>query len=402
MVSKKKLAAFSLLFIAMVFALYNGVTWYWAIITFVLLVFYVQIRRKIKKYIFLSLYLVRLLFKRGASYSVSDNDAEGILILKLPDGRKISYRQYGAADGMPVFYFHGTPGSSLEPLLINQQILIDHKIRVIAPNRPGIGLSDMVEKRGFSNWPADVISLANHLDIGRFAVWGFSGGSTYAAACAAIIPDRLTAAVIVSGAWQMNLPEAKHDLSERYRLFWKMADKIPFMLPYMMRSLRILPKKPEEEEKELEQLKNFLPESDYNFVKENGRLKIMHSSINEAVMNIKGAACDVRIYVKNWDFRPGNIQMPVTMFHGRLDRNVPVALAEKIAQSNPLFRLFILEKDAHLSLLDSHIHPIISALKGEEVVTEPEVNTEKKEVTDKEEEFELEKYDPSQTTDHQD
>ena len=45
----------------------------------------------------------------------------------------------------------------------------------------------------------DVVALANALGLERFAILGGSGGGPYAAACAAKIPERLRAAVIVSG-----------------------------------------------------------------------------------------------------------------------------------------------------------------------------------------------------------
>jgi hypothetical protein len=31
--------------------------------------------------------------------------------IQLPDGRRLSFAEYGVADGTPVFLFHGIPGS---------------------------------------------------------------------------------------------------------------------------------------------------------------------------------------------------------------------------------------------------------------------------------------------------
>jgi len=39
-------------------------------------------------------------------------------LFQLQDGRKISYAFYGPVDAQPVLYFHGTPSSRLEPLLL--------------------------------------------------------------------------------------------------------------------------------------------------------------------------------------------------------------------------------------------------------------------------------------------
>jgi pimeloyl-ACP methyl ester carboxylesterase len=46
---------------------------------------------------------------------------------------------------------------------------------------------------------ADVAAIADALGIGRFAVLGHSGGGPHALACAALLPERVIAAVSVSG-----------------------------------------------------------------------------------------------------------------------------------------------------------------------------------------------------------
>lgn len=46
---------------------------------------------------------------------------------------------------------------------------------------------------------ADVASVADALGIERFAVMGHSGGAAHALACAALLPERVLAAVCVSG-----------------------------------------------------------------------------------------------------------------------------------------------------------------------------------------------------------
>jgi pimeloyl-ACP methyl ester carboxylesterase len=123
---------------------------------------------------------------------------------RLPDGRALTYAEYGALRGKPTFYFHGTPGSRLEPLLLDNDKLVKADIRLIACDRPGMGGSDFQPGRGFSYWPADIVAIADHLGLGKFGVFGVSGGSGYVAACARFIPEWLTSAVIVSGAGRMD------------------------------------------------------------------------------------------------------------------------------------------------------------------------------------------------------
>lgn len=68
-------------------------------------------------------------------------------------------------------------------------------LRVIAPDRPGFGLSTFDARRRITDWPADVKALAAHLGITRFAILGGSGGAPYALACARALPADMVSAV---------------------------------------------------------------------------------------------------------------------------------------------------------------------------------------------------------------
>ncbi|MHC4055862.1 alpha/beta hydrolase, partial [Bradyrhizobium sp. 25ACV] len=61
-------------------------------------------------------------------------------------------------------------------------------MRIIAPERPGFGLSTYQRQRTLADWAGDVAILASHLGLKKFGVAGISGGGPYAAACAALLP----------------------------------------------------------------------------------------------------------------------------------------------------------------------------------------------------------------------
>lgn len=119
--------------------------------------------------------------------------------ITLSDGRRLSYAEYGDPDGVPVFYFHGTPGGRIEGRFLEDAATAE-RVRLIALDRPGYGLSDFKHNRTIDEWPDDVRELADALGIQRFAVIGLSGGGPHAEACALRLADRLTSATIVSGA----------------------------------------------------------------------------------------------------------------------------------------------------------------------------------------------------------
>ena len=96
-------------------------------------------------------------------------------LLTLPDGRKLAYAEFGKPDGYPVLYCHGIPSSRLEPLLFGDGVLSQFGLRLIAPDRPGMGGSDFQTDRSFSDWPEDVGFLVETLGLDRFSVLGVSG-----------------------------------------------------------------------------------------------------------------------------------------------------------------------------------------------------------------------------------
>lgn len=155
----------------------------------------------------------------------------------LPDGRRFCYAEYGVSYGTRVMYFHGSPACRLEPLLIGEEALGRAGLCVVAPDRPGIGGSDFQSDRGFSDWPRDVVCLADHLGWKRFSVLGNSGGAPYAAVCATRIPERVDHVVIVSGGWQMHWLEAQQHLPLPNRLTLALARRAPWLFSWLLKAM---------------------------------------------------------------------------------------------------------------------------------------------------------------------
>ncbi|MDV3242606.1 MAG: alpha/beta hydrolase, partial [Methylocaldum sp.] len=62
--------------------------------------------------------------------------------MTLEDGRRLGFAEVGYSAGLPVVYCHGFPASRLESVLI-AQAAERQRARIIAPDRPGYGLSDL-------------------------------------------------------------------------------------------------------------------------------------------------------------------------------------------------------------------------------------------------------------------
>jgi pimeloyl-ACP methyl ester carboxylesterase len=117
----------------------------------------------------------------------------------LPDGRILSYAEYGDPNGYPLMFFHGYPSCRLEAWFLHPMVQ-RKRIRLIAPDRPGFGHSTFLANRRFTDYPSDVRALADHMKLDKFAILGGSGGGPYAVACAKDIPDRLSAVGLFASA----------------------------------------------------------------------------------------------------------------------------------------------------------------------------------------------------------
>lgn len=275
----------------------------------------------------------------------------------LADGRTMTFAQYGAPEGKPVFYFHGAPSSRLEPLLIGDEVFSRLGLRIIAPDRPGMGRSDFQPHRSFSDWPVDVMALADTLGIDTFSILGNSGGGVYAAACAARIPERLHSVAIVSGAWRMDEPGTLAKLPFMNRLTWLLARHAPTLLRLLLKSMGA------GAGSDLSQLKTRIPAPDYDAFERQGRYETFGYTLRESLrQGTKGAAWDMRLYVRPLDVRLQDIRMPLHIFHGVKDANVPIALVRDMVAMLPTAKLVAYPHDAHLSTLCNHFDEIARVL----------------------------------------
>ncbi len=290
-------------------------------------------------------------------------------MLTLTDGRKLAYAEFGLPDGHPVLYFHGSPASRLEPLIVGDEAFSQFGFRVITPDRPGIGQSDFQNHRGFSDWPKDVAALADALGLDQFSVIGNSGGGAYVAVCAAKIPERLLTAVITSGSWRMDWPESLDNLDFYQSLTWNVASKVPFLLPLLLRFASMMTQPQEDDrgrEKVLAQQKRALPDPDYAVLAQPGRLDAFLLMFSEVFHHgYKGAAWDMRLFAREWDFDLDEIRIPLKVFHGEEDDRVPLALVNKVMISLPSAQLTTYPGEAHLSTLVNHFDEIAEALVRE-------------------------------------
>lgn len=272
----------------------------------------------------------------------------------LRDGRDLGYAEYGDPDGIPVFYFHGSPGSRLEAGFLGDAAARGG-VRLIGVDRPGYGLSSFRKHRRLLDWPEDVVQLADALGIERFAVAGLSGGGPHVAACARMIPERVLAAAIISGAGPLEASFTPDMGRVRRALIRFGARVMPFLARPLMWwaavSVRRLPWT----------MPRYI---DARVMSSPQHRAAFKRDVVEAFRHgSRGAAQEYASFPKPWGFRPDDIATHVDLWHGDADVIVPVRVGRYMAAAIPDCAATFYPGEGHLLFVD-HTEEIIAAIRA--------------------------------------
>lgn len=269
--------------------------------------------------------------------------------IRLRDGRRLAYAEWGDPQGATVFFFHGTPGSRL--YCPDETITASSRVRLLTVDRPGIGGSDVLPRRTFAAWPSDVVELADTLGVDEFGVVGWSAGGPSAAACAALIPARLTGVGIGASRHlsQFNVaenPSAYDELDADDRHLFELAQQDPDAAARaaaeadaeLLRALRDHP----------ETFLEKVPEADRWYFEDAERRRSFLDAMREGVRQGPEAFAWEQIDVfLPWGFRLVDITIEVHVFHGELDTWVERRHVDFIVETIPNARLTVWPDSGH-------------------------------------------------------
>lgn len=267
--------------------------------------------------------------------------------IKLPDGRNLGFAEYGRSNGSPVLFCHATPGSRLT---ISQKMSREAEalgVRLIAPDRPGYGLSDPKADRSFVEWPEDVSALMEKLCIDRLAILGYSMGSPYALACAHAMPERVSGVALVGGL-------APNLFDSAVTAYFSPGSNALFTLgrdnpPQLLETLKILAP---DGASLLAAMAAGLPEPDKALL---AQAEISAAFLRDCDETLRqgqeAAATDFVLTAHDWGFDLGAIQTPVHIWNGLEDLNAPPAMAKYFEAKLPHNNIHLLSEEGHLCLL---------------------------------------------------
>jgi pimeloyl-ACP methyl ester carboxylesterase len=233
-------------------------------------------------------------------------------------------------------------------------------VRLIAPDRPGFGRSDSQPGRTLPDWPTDVSDLADALGLGRFAVVGISNGGPYALACGARLPERLTGLAVVSGMGPIHQEAARDVLTPQVQLTFALnalspmaSEAIVWVLAFGARVAPALM---------ASQMRMAAPPPDQAVLDRPEVFDALEKEYAEAFyQGAAGLNQEIGLMRKSWGFALSTVALPVHLFHGEQDTNVPVALAQQVVAELADPRPRFMADAAHYWYVD-HFDEVLDAL----------------------------------------
>jgi pimeloyl-ACP methyl ester carboxylesterase len=257
--------------------------------------------------------------------------------IQAAQGRALRVHEAGDPAGPAIVVHHGTPadGHLFGPWIEDATA---RGARLIGYDRPGYGGSTPHPGRDVASAAADVASVADALGIEQFAVMGHSGGAAHALACAALLPQRVLAAVCVSGLAPYH--------AQGLEWFAGMAAAGAAQLRAAARGRAAL--------EEHLAVAEFDPElftpADHAALA--GAWSWLLVVVEQAMEGGLGGMVDDDLAgVAPWGFDPGQVRPPVLYVHGGQDRMVPSSHGEWLARRTPGAELWLRPDDGHVSVL---------------------------------------------------
>jgi pimeloyl-ACP methyl ester carboxylesterase len=207
-------------------------------------------------------------------------------LVRLPDGRRLAFAEYGPDDGVPCIVLSGMPGSRLAPRwAFPAGLLADRGVRLLGVDRPGYGRSDPNPTTTALGVAEDLRVLCAAVGLNRVAVLGISVGAPFALACAFRLPQRVGALLLSSPMGPWELPETRAGISRRNRRYFTLARRAP--------------------------------------------------ALSRAACWLWARTALLAVASRPWGFLLREVTVPTYLWHGAADQDVPIAAARRMAQTIP-------------------------------------------------------------------
>jgi len=252
-------------------------------------------------------------------------------VVRLRDGRSLGFAQFGRPDGVVVVNAHGGLVGRLD-VGAGAPFAERTGVRLISPDRPGIGLSDPLPGRTMLDWADDVAELLDQLGVDRFAAMGWSMGGQYAAALGHAMPSRVTRVAIIAGALPLTEPGVFAQLPSFDRAYTRLSQRAPWVARQCFRTMALIARSAPTLNGRLAARE--LGGADAAVLRAEGFDAFSHVSY-EGLRRASGVIEDYRAWARPWGFAPEDLGVPVDVWSGAEDELVPAAWGRELAQRIP-------------------------------------------------------------------
>jgi pimeloyl-ACP methyl ester carboxylesterase len=269
--------------------------------------------------------------------------------ITLADGRVLDYRLSGPADGLPLVFHHGTPGSAT-PFRVLERAAHGHGLRVVQISRAGYGRSTRQRGRSIVDVVPDIASVLDSLGTTECVVAGWSGGGPHSLACAARLTG-VRAALVIAGVAPYDADRldfmagmGEENVNE-FGAALQGEDALSAYLGAVREELADV-----SVEGIITSLDSLLPEVDKAVLTDEFG-EDMAASFHEAMrFGIEGWLDDDLAFVRPWGFELQEITVPTMLWQGSVDLMVPFAHGQWLATHIQGVTAHLEDGEGHLSV----------------------------------------------------
>lgn len=263
---------------------------------------------------------------------------------RLPDGRRIGYAEYGSPDGLPAIALHGTPGARYMFALTDEAAWA-RGLRILAPERPGYGLSDQHHFDTLGETAYDVEAIADALGLERFALIGVSGGGPHAVAAAVRLKERVLSMALIAPVGP--IAGSSHiRMSHFHHFIFSYLAPSPHAAGAFFFGLRTMIDWAPGVAYHL--LMQRVTQTDAQLLRRPEVRDNLQATLREGLRpGVEGPLQDLRLYCGPWNLPLDAIDVPTIMWQGSADTIVPPDAAYHLAGALPKCQLEVIEGAGH-------------------------------------------------------
>jgi pimeloyl-ACP methyl ester carboxylesterase len=272
------------------------------------------------------------------------------LTVATGDDRSLEVLVEGPSDGFPLVYHSGTPSAAVEFEYLSQAAA-HSGLRTITFSRPGYGESSPRQGRTVADVTGDVSAVLAALGLEQFVAFGWSGGGPHALACAALMSDSCRGAAILAGAAPYEAPGLEWldgmgaDNVAEFAAAAAGPDALTAFLSEASEGLADVA-----DDQVAAGLGDLVSDVDKRAI--TGELaSYLAGSLRRSLLHgVSGWRDDDLAFVRPWGFGLDQIAVPVSIWQGRLDRMVPFAHGQWLAEHVRGAHAHLYDDEGHLSL----------------------------------------------------